>query len=101
MAVIHLLWLMLVCCSVGDVYCQTFPYVSFMGHTLANHSYVNLSLVGDHRGGESVECVPNLSTCCSGVQGVQRGDWYFPDGIDCHSLEMVISMSNVDFSGFT
>ena len=25
---------------------QTFPYVSFMGQTLANHSYVDLSLVG-------------------------------------------------------
>ena len=28
------------------VYCQTFPYVSFMGQTLANHSYVDLSQVG-------------------------------------------------------
>ena len=26
-----------------------------------------------------VLCV-TLSTCCSGSQGFQRGDWYFPDG---------------------
>ena len=26
---------------------QTFPYVCFMNQTLANHSYVDLSLVGD------------------------------------------------------
>ena len=33
------------------VYCQTFPFVSFMGQTLANHSYVDLSLVGDDPSG--------------------------------------------------
>ena len=27
------------------VHSQTFPYVSFMGQTLANHSYVDLSTV--------------------------------------------------------
>ena len=35
---------------------QTFPYVSFMGQTLANHSYVNLSLVGTS-GSDSVQCM--------------------------------------------
>ena len=30
------------------VHCQqTYPYVSFMGQTLVNHSFVNLSTVGD------------------------------------------------------
>ena len=28
------------------VQCQTYPYVSFMGQTLANHSYVDLRTVG-------------------------------------------------------
>ncbi|CAI8028828.1 hypothetical protein GBAR_LOCUS16382, partial [Geodia barretti] len=51
MAVIHCLWLMLFCWSVGEVYCQTFPYVSFMSQTLANHSYVDLSIVGRPDGG--------------------------------------------------
>ena len=56
---------------------QTFPYVSFLGQTLANHSYVDLSLVGDYD--DSVQCQTDLSTCCSGAEGVHRGDWYFPN----------------------
>ena len=61
---------------------QTFPYVSFGGgQTLANHSYVDLSLVGHHySGSDSVQCHTDLSTCCSGAQGFHRGDWYFPNG---------------------
>ena len=61
---------------------QSFPYVSFMGQTLANHSYVDLSLVGrpDVRAGEGVQCHTDLETCCSGSQGPHRGDWYFPNG---------------------
>ena len=60
---------------------QTFPYVSFNGQTLTNHSYVNLSLVGnDDSRSDSVRCHTDLSTCCSGAQGPHRGDWYFPDG---------------------
>ena len=61
---------------------QTFPYVSFEGQTLANHSYVDLSLVGHHySGSDSVQCHTDpTTTCCSGPQGSHRGDWYFPDG---------------------
>ena len=59
---------------------QTFPYVSFQGHTLANHSYVNLSLVEDASGSDSVQCHTDLHTCCSSIDGAHRGDWYFPDG---------------------
>ena len=60
---------------------QTFPYVSFLGHTLANHSYVDLSLVGDDSSGsDSVQCHTDLSTCCSSEQGSHCGDWCFPDG---------------------
>ena len=81
MAVIHLLTLT-ICWSLVEVNSQqTFPYVSFMGQTLANHSYVNLSLVGhDRSGSDSVQCHTDLSTCCSNTQGSRRGDWYFPDG---------------------
>ena len=62
---------------------QTFPYVSFSltGAALANHSYVDLSTVGsagDNR--DSVVCHTDLSTCCSGGQGVHRGEWSFPAG---------------------
>ena len=59
---------------------QTSPYVSFQGQTLANHSYVDLSRVGDPSGSDSVQCVTDLSTCCSGPEGPHRGDWYFPNG---------------------
>ena len=62
------------------VHCQqTFPYVSFMGQALVNHSYVDLSTVGSEPD-DSVVCHSDLSTCCSGYDGVHRGDWYFPDG---------------------
>ena len=57
---------------------QTFPYVSFMGETLADHSYVDISQVGT--GSDSVYCHTDLSTCCVAAQGWHRGDWYFPDG---------------------
>ena len=60
---------------------QGFPYVSFRGQTLDNHSYVDLSLVGDDGSGSySVQCITDLRTCCSGAQSFHRGDWYFPDG---------------------
>ena len=64
------------------VHCQqTFPYVSFMGQNLPDHSYVDLSTVGSaSSGGDSVQCHTDLITCCSGSQGYHRGDWYFPDG---------------------
>ena len=61
-----------------EVQCQTAPYVSFMGQTLADHSYVDISQVGDDS--DSVLCHTDLSTCCSGGQGPHRGNWYFPNG---------------------
>ena len=63
--------------SLVEVYSKTFPYVFFMSQTLANHSYVDLSLVGTS---DSLQCITNLMTCCSSSQGVHRGDWYFPNG---------------------
>ena len=52
-----------------------------MGQTLANHAFVDLSLVGsDFDFSDSVQCHTDLSTCCSGAQGPHRGDWFFPDG---------------------
>ena len=57
------------------------PYVSFMGTTLANHSYVNLTLVGNALdGSDSVQCHTDLLTCCNQNSGAHRGDWYFPKG---------------------
>ena len=43
----------------------TFPYVSFMGQTVANHSYVDLRTVGnDTDNSDSVVCHADLDTCC-------------------------------------
>ena len=70
--------LLLFLLSLVEVYCQTFPYVSFMGQTLVNHSYVDLSTVG-YSSNDSVVCHTDLSTCCSDSQGAHRGDWYFPN----------------------
>ena len=80
MALVSLL-LLSVC--LAEIHCQTtFPYVSFMGQTLANHSYVDLSLVRDYYdGSDSVQCRTDLSTCCSVSQGPHRGVLYYPDGL--------------------
>ena len=49
--------------------------------SLANHSYVDISQVGnDGSDSDSVQCHTDLNTCCGGAQGIHRGDWYFPDG---------------------
>ena len=63
-----------------EVYSQLipFPYVSFGVNNLSNHSYVNLTLVGNlDDGSDSVSCHTNLTTCCGSSND---GDWYFPDG---------------------
>ena len=62
-------------------HCQTqeFPYVSFNGETYANHSYLDLTLVGNMNS-NNVTCYTSLRQCCSGSQGSYRGDWYFPSG---------------------
>ena len=68
--------------SLVEVHSQIAPYVSFMGENLPNHSYVNLTLVGDDTGdpGNTLRCHTDLTTCCSDGEGNHRGDWYFPDG---------------------
>ena len=82
-----------------EVHSQTFPYVSFMGQTLANNSYVDISQVGNDRSGnESVQCLTDLSTCCRGTDGAHRGDWLAPgasvrlpfsdDGVDIYEIRV-------------
>ena len=72
--------LVLILLSLVEVHCQlTAPYISFMDQTLADHSYVDISQVGT--GSVSVQCHTDLQTCCSGAQGIHRGDWYFPNGV--------------------
>ena len=68
--------------SLVEVQSQTeYPYISFMGTTLSNHSYVDLSQVGDTRSGsdsDTVQCHTDLMTCCRIEQGIHRGDWFAP-----------------------
>ena len=74
-SLLSLLW------SLVEVHCQTAPYISFLGQTLDNNSYVDLSQVGsDASGSDSVQCHTDLETCCTNTEGFHRGDWYFPDG---------------------
>ena len=69
--------LLLVPLLVDKVYCQqAFPYVSFMGETLTDHSYVDISQVGNDFTGVSnvVHCHTDLATCFSAAQGLHCGD---------------------------
>ena len=78
-----LLLLLTLLWSLVEVHSQTpAPYVSFRGETLTNHSYVDLTEVGDDTGdsGNTVRCHTDLMTCCRSDDGPHRGDWYFPDG---------------------
>ena len=70
-SLLSLLW------SLVEVHSQSFPRLSFTSQTLANNSYVDISQVGNVG---SIQCITDLATCCSGIQGQHRGDWYFPDG---------------------
>ena len=58
-----------------------YPYISFMGQNLTNHSYVGLTLVGTDTSdpGNTVRCHTDLPTRCTNAQGTHSGDWYFPD----------------------
>ena len=70
-------------CVVVEVHSQTIPHVRFGndGPALSNHSYLDLTTVGDSDdGSDSVQCVTDLGTCCTMTQGTHRGDWYFPNG---------------------
>ena len=93
---------------------QEFPYVSFNGETYANHSYLDLTLVGNMELNK-VLCHTNNQDCCSSGQGSYRGDWYFPNGSrlpfpkqDEHAIaekrvaqrvELVRVLNNGDVSG--
>ena len=62
-----------------EVHSQTAPYLTFMGKNISNHSYVDLNTVGNIDT-SNVQCHTDLNTCCSGAQGPDSGDWYFPNG---------------------
>ena len=64
---------------VVEVQCQT--YLSFLGETLSNNSYVEFSLVGhDPSGSDSVQCHTQFRNCCRHGHGEIAGNWFFPNG---------------------
>ena len=72
---LFLLW------SLVEVHSQTAPYLTFMGETLPDHSYVDLSALGDIDNNDShVVCHTDLTSCCGGNGIDDRGFWYFPNG---------------------
>ena len=72
--------------SLVEVHSQTeYPYISFVGEILLNHSYVDLSLVGEDNSdpGNTVKCITDLESCCSDRQNEifgtdHRGNWFAP-----------------------
>ena len=69
---LFLLW------SLVEVHSQTAPYLTLMGGTLLNNSYVDLSALGELD--NDVVCHTDLTTCCGGDGVPDRGYWYFPNG---------------------
>ena len=66
--------------SLVEVHSQTAPYLTFMGETLHNNSYVDLSALGELDNNETnhVVCHTDLTSCCGG-DGHHRGYWYLPN----------------------
>ena len=72
---LFLLW------SLVEVHSQTAPYLTFMGETLPDHAFVNLSALGElYNESYHVVCHTDLTTCCGGTGVNDRGYWYFPNG---------------------
>ena len=68
--------------SLVEVHSQTeYPYVSFKGNNLTNHSYVDFTQVGSDTTdpGDVLRCYTDLTSCCSSAEGNDRGDWHFPN----------------------
>ena len=68
--------------SLVEVQSQTeYPYISFLGPTLPDHSYVDFDDVGENRfSSDTVHCNTDLSTCCRSEQLSPRRYWSFPNG---------------------
>ena len=74
---LFLLW------SLVEVHSQTAPYLTFMGEILPDHSYVDLSALGEiDNEDDHVVCHTDLTSCCGGTGGDDRGYWYFPNGAE-------------------
>ena len=79
-----MMFLLSLICFLTEVHSEgTFPFISFNGQTLANHSLVDLEQYRFHSyfyGSMNIGCHTDLTTCCTNAQGPYRGYWYSPDG---------------------
>ena len=66
-----------------EVQSHDVPYLIFQGEFIANHSYVNASLL-EMFGDAIIRCYSDLYTCCLG--NPDRGYWYFPNGSTVQNL---------------
>ena len=68
--------------SLVGVQSQTeYPYLTFMGNNLPNHSYVDITQVGEERndpGSNTVQCHTDLEDCCRDSEALPPGDWFAP-----------------------
>ena len=72
---LFLLW------SLVEVHSQTAPNLTFMGEILPDHSYVDLSALGELANeSDHVVCHTDLTSCCGGDGFPDRGYWFFPNG---------------------
>ena len=75
-------------------------FVRFLGMDLSNHSYVDLTAVGDAQGGgDSVQCHTDLVTCCNATAGPDVETGTSPMELNCQSqISCSISLRFVKLS---
>ena len=65
-----------------EVQSQTeYPYLTFRGNNLSNHSYVDITEVGNVKSGDdsnTIQCHNDLVDCCADSQELPPGDWFTP-----------------------
>ena len=66
------------------VYSHEVPYLTHQGVFIANHSYVNTSLLGQTNG-VYVRCYSDSSVCCD--RHPNQGRWFYPNGSLLQSLQ--------------
>ena len=82
---LFLLW------SLVEVHSQTVPYLTFIGEALPDHSYVDLSALGELANEDGhVVCHTDLDTRCGGDGIDGRGYWYFPMELYCQGLQVLV-----------
>ena len=71
---VSLLW------SFANANVGPFPYITFVGQTLPNNSYISFSRLelGGFNNGNGIICHTDVSYCCSG----NLAKWIFPNGRD-------------------